>query len=268
MMISGIDDQPSDSPNSPIRSMHVLAAAHLHFTHGDTVIADRMGTTSAARAAYAHTHALTGHTHAARAHAHAAHAKSVVRQREHLLLVVAPLSSRSGQELGLFRVIERVKLRLAAPQLDLLPGRSHEIDWYEMTRAPPMSWFHGEVGDRARDGIHDHALQHPAAAVATSDFASNAELRTLAHGGRLPSLLHRTSEHRVHPHHVVIPRACVPGRPETTGCRSAAPPSTQARRRRGERAEVMCRLVPKGRAGNDAGLFCLRERGSARRCHR
>src|ERR1039458_2439387 len=187
MMISGIDDQPSDPPNSPIRSMHVLAAAHLHFTHGDTVIGDRMGTTSAARAA--HAHALTGHPHAPRPHAHAAHAKSVVRQREHLLLVVAPLSSRSGQELGLFRVIERVKLRLAAPQLDLLPGRNHEIDWYEMTRAPPMSWFDGKVGDRARDGIHDHALQHPAAAVAASDFASNAELRTLAHGGCLQSLL-------------------------------------------------------------------------------
>jgi hypothetical protein len=106
-MIAGIDDQSLDLPDRPIRGVYVLAAAHLHLTHGYTVVGDRLGTSI--------------HAHAHAAHPHAGHAKSVVGQREHLSLSVAPLSARSGQKPGLFGVLERFELRHRAPQPDLRP---------------------------------------------------------------------------------------------------------------------------------------------------
>lgn len=170
-----------DPPHSPIRGLYVLAASHLHLTHWYTVRGDRMWTRTHADAAHA------AHRHAARA-AYAARGKSVVGQREHLLLFVAPLSARPREELCLFSVLEHMEIRHAAPQPDLLRRRVHEIDRYKMTRASPMPWLDDEMGQRAGDGINDHASQIPADAVATRDFVSDDELRGLGHEGCLSSL--------------------------------------------------------------------------------
>jgi hypothetical protein len=59
-----------------------------------------------------------------------------------------------------------------------------------------MSWFDDEMGDRAGDGINDYASQIPADAVATSDFASDDELRGFPYGCCLSSLCSSNFERR------------------------------------------------------------------------
>jgi hypothetical protein len=82
-----------------------------------------------------------------------------------------------------------MEIRLGAPQPDLIRRRGHEIDWYKMTRASPMSRFDNEMSDCAGDGINDDPSQLPADTVATNDFASNPELSALAHAGCLSFFL-------------------------------------------------------------------------------
>src|ERR1022692_2843599 len=95
VMISGIDDQSLDPPDSVVGGIHVLAAAHLHFTHGDMIVAVRMGISASSHPANRQT------THAHATAARAASAESEVGQREHLVLLVAQLSADSRQELCL-----------------------------------------------------------------------------------------------------------------------------------------------------------------------
>lgn len=90
VMISGVDDKSLDSSDSPIRGIYVLAPADTRLTHWHTVSDDRMGPSSQAHAAHAHTYT---------------HAKWVVRQRENLLLLVTRCSARSQQELCLLGVL-------------------------------------------------------------------------------------------------------------------------------------------------------------------
>jgi hypothetical protein len=82
-----------------------------------------------------------------------------------------------------------MEIRLGAAQPNLIRRRGHEIDWYEMPRASPMSPLDNEVSDRAGDRINHNACQLPADTVITNDFAPNPELRALAHAGCLSFVL-------------------------------------------------------------------------------
>src|ERR1700693_3949629 len=108
-MVAGIDDQALDLPNRAVRRVYLVAAAHLDLTYGHTVGDHRFGT-----------NVRGADVHAADAQAHArTRTKPVVGQREHLLLLIVPLSGRSRQKPRLLSILERVELRHRAPQPDL-----------------------------------------------------------------------------------------------------------------------------------------------------
>lgn len=68
---------------------------------------------------------------------HAAHGEPRC-QREHVIVRVAVFAVRSRQELSLLGVLQRVKLRHAATQLNLVARRRHKIDGCQMSFALPM----------------------------------------------------------------------------------------------------------------------------------
>jgi hypothetical protein len=97
-----IDDQSADPSDVPIRGVYLVAAAHLHLARGHTVKSDLLGLGIRAQRASR---------------------ESVVGLREQLLLCVAPVARRSGQEMGLLGFLKRVELSLGAAQADLLGRR-------------------------------------------------------------------------------------------------------------------------------------------------
>jgi len=101
--------------------------------------------------------------------------------REHLVLLLAPLSPCSGQELGFFGVLEIFEPSHGAAQVHLGSRSAHEIDRDEMAHSLTVLRLDDEMGECPGDGIDDDASQFSAGAVATRHVTSNDELRGLAH---------------------------------------------------------------------------------------
>jgi len=149
--------------------VHELGASHLYLSHRHTVRGDRLRTDG---------HVPQAHP----AQAHAAHAAAVVRPREHLLLPIAQLPTRPGQEPCLLSVLERIEFRDRTAQADLLPRRRiNETDRHKTTRPLPVLAFDDEMRERASNGINHDTSQLPTDAVATRHLASDDELRGLVH---------------------------------------------------------------------------------------
>jgi hypothetical protein len=164
--ICRIDDESLDSANRPVLSFDLVAAAQFCLTGRNTV-----------EGPLASSLASAGHQGGDATGCH----QIVVDQCACLILVVFEVLGGCGQELSVLCRKESVELGLTASELDLVPCRGHELNWYQTTRPVIVSWPDGEVSDRVRHGINHHTHDLPAVAIAAHDSASNLETRTVAH---------------------------------------------------------------------------------------
>jgi len=81
----------------------------------------------------------------------------------------------------LLSILERVELRDRAPQSDVGRSRLDKIDGYETPIALPMPRLDNKMRERPENGINDDACQFPARAVASRNFATDREPRSLVH---------------------------------------------------------------------------------------
>ena len=156
-----VDDQALDFPDVAVGGMDVIAAAHLHLIQRDGVVGDRLRGVS------------PGHAHA--------HARAVVGHVKHLFRVIARVSGRAGQELCLLGGIELLELLQGAAEPDLACRGVDEVKRNKPAAVIAMLGFDHEMGDRARDRVHDHAGHLAAAAVGTAGVGPDHERCCLCH---------------------------------------------------------------------------------------
>ena len=126
----------------------------------------------------------------------------------------------------------------------MIVGGGHAIDWSQTAQATRMAWLDDEMGDRAGDGIDDHASQISTRAVAASDFASNDRTASLR-SWMLPLALSPLVSGRTRP---TTPRGVIRSavfsatRDYTVSiCCSTSRPSPRRRGRQGESVGLIAR---------------------------
>jgi len=169
VVIVGIDNESLHPPDIAIGGMYVFAAANLHLARRNTVLNDHLGTAC--------------HTRATHPYATQAAAEPVVGPRERLPSPVAHRLSRSGQEMCLLGLSQRVELSRAAPQADLLGARVNQVDRDQSTLSLPVLRLDDQVRENASDRIDDDAPQVSADPVATRDLNADGVLGHVAHKG-------------------------------------------------------------------------------------
>ena len=166
LVVTGVDDEPTDMSNGTVGRVDVLTSAQLHFTYWDPVV-------------------LTTWYEApglALAHVVGASRSDVGHQQHRVPPHIAPLAVRCGNELGLFGGFERLELGPSTTQSHLLLRcRCDEVDRDQPADVMAVPALYDKVGDRALDGVDNHTHELPTRAVFTVDLGSDGVLRCSAH---------------------------------------------------------------------------------------
>ena len=165
LVVTWIDEEPTDMPDRTVGCMDALSSSHFDFARWDPVV----GTTGGEAPGPAPAHA-------------ACVLRSEIGHQQPLLRRIDKLAVRCGDKLALFGVIERLELGPSATQPQFLSCRRFdEPDWDQPADVMAVPPLYDEVGDSALDGVDNHPLELSARAVCTVGLGSDGVLRCSAH---------------------------------------------------------------------------------------